>query len=74
MTNETAAAIESLWTVQDVANFLRCSTSLVYKKAEAATIPCVRMGALLRFDPPTIRTWALNGGKTTGTVVPFRRG
>ncbi len=65
--------MEPLWTVKDVANYLRVSVSLVYKKAEGGTIPCVRMGALLRFDPVAIRHWALGDAAPSGTLVPMRR-
>jgi excisionase family DNA binding protein len=48
---------ESLWDAQDVAAYLKVSRSWVYKAAEEATIPCVRVGANLRFDPAVIRAW-----------------
>ena len=50
--------IETLWTVGDVARFLRCSTSFVYKRAMAGGLPCVRFGAMVRFDPAIIRALA----------------
>jgi excisionase family DNA binding protein len=56
------SADEVLWTVKDVAAFLRCSTSLVYKKAESGALPSLRIGALLRFDPSAVRTWATKSG------------
>jgi len=48
---------ESLWTVKDVARLLKASSSWVYKNAERGQIPCVHIGALLRFDPAAIRAW-----------------
>lgn len=48
---------EPLWKVQDVARFLSLSTSWVYKEAEAGRLPCVRIGAALRFRPEEIRTF-----------------
>ncbi len=52
---------DKLWTVRDVAEYLRVSTSLVYKKSEAGLLPCVRMGPLVRFEPDEVRRWALRG-------------
>ena len=49
---------EALWTVRDVAAYLKASTSYVYKAAERGEIPCRRLGALLRFVPADVRTWA----------------
>ena len=50
-------ADETLWTVKDVARLLKASSSWVYKNAERGEIPCVHIGALLRFDPAAIRAW-----------------
>jgi len=52
----------SLWTVADVAAYLRVSRSWVYHRAEAGLLPCLRVGALLRFDPEKIRTYAQGQG------------
>lgn len=46
---------EPLWTVNEVARLLAMSPQWVYKQAELATIPCVRLGASLRFKPEDIR-------------------
>jgi excisionase family DNA binding protein len=43
--------------VADVAHFLSMSTSWVYKEAEAGRLPCVRIGAALRFRPDEIRAF-----------------
>lgn len=48
---------ESLWTVVDVARFLSMSPQWVYKHAELGTLPCVRLGAALRFQPEAIRRY-----------------
>jgi excisionase family DNA binding protein len=57
---------ESRWDVSDVAAYLKCSRSWVYKAAERGLIPCERYGALLRFDPEAIRTL----GKALGAPAP----
>lgn len=46
---------QPLWDVKDVARFLGASTSWVYKAAERNTIPAVRIGTMLRFEPKAIR-------------------
>ena len=48
---------EMLWTAREVAKHLRASISWVYKAAERGELPCIRLGAMLRFDPAAIRTW-----------------
>jgi excisionase family DNA binding protein len=48
---------ESRWDVRDVAAYLKCSRSWVYKAAEKGWLPCERYGGLLRFDPDAIRAW-----------------
>lgn len=58
-------AAEHLWTVRDVAAYLKASTSYVYKAAERGEVPCRRLGALLRFLPTEVRAWA--EGKPTST-------
>lgn len=64
---------ESLWTVADVAGYLKASRSWVYQKAEAGLLPSMRIGGLLRFDPEAVRAWA-HGTPTVAPVVPIRRG
>ncbi len=45
----------TLWTVADVAEFLRVSRSWVYRQAAAGVLPCIQVGGLLRFEPAGIR-------------------
>lgn len=65
-------SFEALWKVAEVARFLSVSTSWVYKEAEAGRMPCVRLGANLRFQPTAIRQYLerLSASK----VIPFGRG
>ena len=49
---------DSLWTVQDVASFLKVSRSWVYQRTERGALPCLRVGGLVRFEPSVIRAWA----------------
>lgn len=50
-------ADEALWTVAEIASFLKVSRSFVYQACAAKTLPHVRIGASLRFDPATLRAW-----------------
>ena len=55
---EKVVSEESLWTANDVAQYLRVSRSWVYHRAESGELPYVRIGALLRFQPNEIRAYA----------------
>lgn len=62
---------EPLWKVPDVARFLSMSPSWVYKKAEAGRLPCVRIGASLRFRPEEIRAF-LERQRAPRVIIPLR--
>jgi excisionase family DNA binding protein len=49
---------EAMWDARDVAAFLRVSRSWVYHRAEEGTLPCVRVGGLLRFHAQRIKDLA----------------
>lgn len=49
---------ENQWRVKEAAKFLSCSISWIYKAAAKGQIPCIRIGAMLRFDPERLRTFA----------------
>jgi len=67
---------ENLWTVDDVAEFLRASRSKVYKDAKARRIPSIRIGAMLRFDPNAVRRWVMQAGsdqlQSTSNVITMK--
>ena len=75
MIEPTEPLPEALWTVADVARFFRCSTSIVYKRVARGDLPCVRFGALVRFDPSTIYALARGGPATSAQtqLVTFER-
>lgn len=68
----TTPAEETLWNVRDVAAYLKASTSYVYKAAERGTLPCRRIGALLRFAPDEVKTWAQGTPGRGARVLPLR--
>lgn len=53
------AQAEPLWTVAQVADYLRASRSWVYHQAECGRLPSLRIGGLLRFSPVAVRGYAL---------------
>ncbi len=61
---------EMLWTAREVATYLRASISWVYKAAERGELPCIRLGAMLRFDPSAVRAWL--GSRAAGTAAIMR--
>lgn len=49
-----------LWTAADVAAYLKCTRSTVYKLADKGGLPFVKVaGSLLRFQPELVRAYAL---------------
>lgn len=51
------AVQDMLWTVHELAAFLRTSPGSVYKRVERRQVPHVQLGRLLRFRPDEIRDW-----------------
>jgi excisionase family DNA binding protein len=49
----------ALWDANDVARYLKVSRSWVYHRAELGLLPCVRIGALLRFEPAKVQQFVL---------------
>jgi excisionase family DNA binding protein len=60
-----------LWDASRASSFLGVSTSWVYHRAAAGTIPCIRVGHNLRFDPEALRAW-VRGERRGGRVVPLK--
>lgn len=51
----TKQQFEELWDVEQAARFLRVSRSWVYQRVEAAKLPYLRVGGLVRFEPAVLR-------------------
>lgn len=54
----------TLWTSQNVADFLQVSLRWVEKQRALGTLPCVPLPGhrLVRYDPERVRAWALQRG------------
>ena len=46
---------EQLWDAAEVAEYMKCSRSWIYARAEAGLLPHVRIGSLIRFEPETLK-------------------
>jgi excisionase family DNA binding protein len=55
MTQETPTPV--LWDVAEAAAFLKTTVQGIYKLVERRSIPHVRLGRRLLFDPSEIRAW-----------------
>ncbi len=55
-------ATEPLWTVEEVATYLRVSPSWIYRAVALGKLPHTRIGALVRFSPAAIRKFAATSG------------
>lgn len=64
---------QTLWDAQDVAQYLKVSRSWVYHRAESGELPCLRIGALLRFDPQAIHAFARGESPAHARVIALRR-
>ncbi|MGI6221932.1 MAG: helix-turn-helix domain-containing protein [Coriobacteriales bacterium] len=60
----TAQGDGRLLDVQEVAEYLRVSQSLVYKMIERKEIPAIRIGRLLRIDPRDLSEALRSAGRT----------
>ncbi len=61
------SGVHALRDVSWVAEFLGVSKSWVYQATASGKLPCVRIGALVRFDPTAIKAWVK--GETPGAIV-----
>lgn len=52
--------IDSLWTVEEVADFLRLPVATLYRWRTMGTGPTAfRVGRHLRYNPDTVRSWLM---------------
>jgi excisionase family DNA binding protein len=71
MSEPKQAQGDGLWDVATACRFLGVSSSWLYHRAAAGTIPCIRVGHNLRFDPEALRAW-VRGERRGGRVVPLK--
>ena len=57
---------DRLWGPLDVARYLGISRNSVYSQVDAGTLPCVRIGGLLKFDPVRVRAIGKGEQRTEG--------
>ncbi|MGC4120422.1 MAG: helix-turn-helix domain-containing protein [Myxococcales bacterium] len=55
--------LEPLWTIEDVATYLKASKSWVYHAAQSGRLPSIRVIRNLRFSPEAIKAFALGQSK-----------
>jgi excisionase family DNA binding protein len=48
---------EEVWTVRDLARYLRCHTSTLYRLVQRCEIPHFRLGTDIRFRRSLIKQW-----------------
>ncbi len=51
------SASRNLWTIKEAAEYLRMSTSWVYKRVSAGEIPHHKLGTSVRFVPEQVEHW-----------------
>jgi len=61
---------DALWDVETAAGYLSVSRSMVYKLEQAGELPCVRIGACIRFEPAVVRSFAKGERSTVPIATP----
>jgi excisionase family DNA binding protein len=51
------AEMRQALTVEQLAELLQCSKKALYKMVIRGTLPCFRVGSMIRFDPDTTAQW-----------------
>jgi excisionase family DNA binding protein len=65
---------EQLWTVREVASFLRLGRNAIYEMADRGDIPSLRIGSRVRFVPAEVRAWVARQREPAAAVVPIGAG
>ncbi len=60
----SVAGGEEVWTVKDLATYLRCHTSTLYRLVNRGEIPHFRLGTDIRFRRRLIKKWLDNQSKS----------
>lgn len=56
-THTESPAEETLWTIDDVARYARCSVRHVATLREQKGLPFRKLGHLVRFSPEAVKRW-----------------
>ena len=56
-TRTESPAEETLWTIDDVARYARCSVRHVATLREQQGLPFRKLGQLVRFSPKAVKRW-----------------
>ncbi len=56
-TRTESSAEETLWTIDDVARYARCSVRHVATLREQQGLPFRKLGHLVRFSPEAVKRW-----------------
>ncbi len=56
-TRTESSAEETLWTIDDVARYARCSVRHVATLREQQGLPFRKLGHLVRFSPESVKRW-----------------
>jgi len=65
--------IEQLLTPADLARILRCGRNRPYDLAASGALPCVRLGASIRFRPEDVRAFLAGASPRPAPVLPLDR-
>ncbi len=65
---DSIAKREALLTVEELAGLLNLSTRTVHRLTKAGTLPCMRIGVSVRFEPTLIADWLRQRVQSTGGV------
>jgi len=60
---------EHLWTTMEVSTYLRIKPSIIRYWVQCASIPFIKLGRQIRFDPIDIKNW-INNQKNGNFSIP----
>lgn len=57
--DKTSPETESLWTVEEVAQYLRLETETIRNMARERKLPSMKLGRVWRFRPDLVKEWVV---------------
>jgi len=64
-------AVNGLWTIDELASFMRLTRKAAYALVAGTTVPRVRIGVRLRFQPEAVHDW-VKAHACGSTAMPGR--